>query len=135
MKINKRSIKAMYVITDTHTISIDDSISGETSVSVWENKPGEDRVLYTSINNDLYVDKAHVKEKKEAWYEVAVSYTNDDGTETLERKDSLKDAMQYAKNCSELQNENVDFIFIDRWCYDGSDARLDHTFNAQIINK
>jgi len=62
MKINKRSNGGMYVVTDTHTIYIDDSISGETSVSVWENKPDEDRVLYTSINNDLYVDKAKLKE-------------------------------------------------------------------------
>ena len=63
MKINKRSNGGMYVVTDTHTIYIDESISGETSVSVWENKPDEDIVLYTSINNDLYVDKANLNKQ------------------------------------------------------------------------
>ena len=62
MKINKRSNKAMYVVTDTHTIYIDDSINGETIVSVWENEPDEDMVLYASVNNDLYIDKAKLKE-------------------------------------------------------------------------
>jgi hypothetical protein len=75
------------------------------------------------------------EEIKEVWYEVAVSYTNDDGTETIERKNSLYKAINYAKNCSELQNENVDFVFVDRWCSNGINVEKDDTFKSQIINK
>ena len=74
-------------------------------------------------------------EIKEVWYEVAVSYTNDEGTETIEKKNSLYKAINYAKNCSELQNKNVDFVFVDRWYYDGSNVEKDDTFKSQIITK
>lgn len=75
------------------------------------------------------------KEIKETWYEVAVSYTNDDGTETIERKTTLNEAIDYAKNCSELKDKDVDFVFIDKWNYDGNDVHMDNTFKSQIITK
>ena len=59
MKIDKRSNGAMYVTTKTHTIYIDDSVDGETYVSVWiTDDKASDRALYHSINNELIVNKA-----------------------------------------------------------------------------
>lgn len=58
------------------------------------------------------------------WYEVAVSYKDDHGTETIATFDTLKKAKEYAKNHNDLSEsfmelwEEVDFIFIDRWYYD-----------------
>jgi hypothetical protein len=73
------------------------------------------------------------EETKEVWYEIAVSYTDDKGTETIERKTYLNEAIDYAKNCSELQNENVDFVFVDKWYYYEDKTYKDYTFKSQII--
>ena len=51
----------------------------------------------------------------EKWYEVAVSYTDDGGTETIATFDTLKEAKEYAENCDALEREYVDFLFIDKW--------------------
>ena len=55
---------------------------------------------------------------KNEWYEIAVSYTDDGGTESIESKDTLEEAIAYAKNCDELKWDDVKFVFIDRWYYD-----------------
>ena len=55
---------------------------------------------------------------KNEWYEIAVSYTDDGGTETIESKYTLEEAIAYAKNCDELNWDEVEFMFIDRWYYD-----------------
>ena len=55
------------------------------------------------------------------WYEVAVSYKDNHGTETISTFDKLKDAKEYAKNPNDFSEsfmelwEEVDFIFIDKW--------------------
>ena len=55
---------------------------------------------------------------KSEWYEIAVSYTDDGGTESIESKDTLEEAIAYAKNCDELKWDDVKFVFIDRWYYE-----------------
>ena len=75
---------------------------------------------------------------KNEWYEIAVSYTDDGGTETIESKDSLKEAITYAENCDELKLDDVEFIFIDRWYYDKDkygDENHRYEESAIIIDK
>ena len=74
--------------------------------------------------------------KKNEWYEIAVSYTDDGGTESIESKDTLEEAIAYAKNCDELKWDEVEFMFIDRWWCDTdkySNTKFDEP--AVIINK
>ena len=61
MKIDKRN-DTISITTKTHTIYIDDSKDddiedGATYIVVCENHPVKDKVLYRSINNDIYIDK------------------------------------------------------------------------------
>lgn len=75
---------------------------------------------------------------KTTWFEIAVSYTDEGGTETIESKDSLEDAIVYAESCDELKWDYVDFVFIDKWYYDISkygDENLRYNEPAIIINK
>lgn len=75
------------------------------------------------------------KSKEEKWYEVAVSYIHDNGTETIERKPSLVEAIDFAQKFKpEL---DVDFVFIDRWfCdYEGNNSGKDDEFKTLIINR
>ena len=55
---------------------------------------------------------------KNEWYEIAVSWTEDASTESIESKDTLEEAIAYAKNCDELKWDEVQFMFIDRWYCD-----------------
>ena len=41
----------------------------------------------------------------EKWYEVAVSYTDDGGTETIATFDTLKEAKQYAEKPQQIKKE------------------------------
>ena len=75
------------------------------------------------------------------WYEVAVSYTEDGSTETIESYDTLEEAKEFANKTSIINEEHIDFIFIDKW-YDadvlseyGGDARMDDDFKVIYINK
>ena len=55
MKIDKRN-DTISITTQTHSIYIEDS-KGATYIVVSENHPVKDKVLYRSINNDIYIDK------------------------------------------------------------------------------
>ena len=75
---------------------------------------------------------------KNEWYEIAVSYTDDGGTETIESKNTLEEAISHAKNCDELNWDEVEFMFIDRWYYDidkYGDENHRYDEPAVIINK
>ena len=72
------------------------------------------------------------------WYEIAVSYTDEGGTETIESKYTLEEAIAYAKNCDELKWDEVQFMFIDRWYCDTDkygEQNLQFDEPAVIINK
>ena len=51
----------------------------------------------------------------EKWYEVAVSYVDDCGTETIATFDKLKDAKQYIIKEDILSWDSIEFAFIDKW--------------------
>tara|TARA_Y100000310_G_C20501580_1_gene724265 strand:- start:265 stop:492 length:228 start_codon:yes stop_codon:yes gene_type:complete len=70
------------------------------------------------------------------WYEIAVSWKDDGGTQTIECMDNLNQAMDYARTCSELKESDVDFVFIDKWYTpDFIDNYMCEEFEAIIINK
>ena len=75
---------------------------------------------------------------KNEWYEIAVSYTDEGGTETIESKYTLEEAIAYAKNCDELKWDEVKFMFIDRWYCDTDkygEQNLKFDEPAVFINK
>jgi len=75
------------------------------------------------------------EERDTYWYEVAVSYTNDEGTETIERKPSLNEAIDYAQKCELLHDDGVDFVFVDKWfCDSKGEVVKDDKFKSLIIN-
>jgi len=49
------------------------------------------------------------------WYEVAVSYVDNCGTETIATFDKLKDAKQYIIKEDILSWDSIEFAFIDKW--------------------
>tara|TARA_R110002020_G_scaffold460777_1_gene679417 strand:+ start:161 stop:379 length:219 start_codon:yes stop_codon:yes gene_type:complete len=67
------------------------------------------------------------------WYEIAISWS-DGGTETIKIKESLTDAIDYAKNSKALHGKYVDFLFIDRWYLEKGNA-IKYEQDAIIINK
>ena len=75
----------------------------------------------------------------EKWYEVAVSYVDDGGTETIATFDTLKDAKNYASSDdgkSLVSESSVDFVFIDRWeAESGGSAWEDETFTPIIYKE
>jgi len=72
----------------------------------------------------------------EKWYEVAVSYVDDCGTETIEWFYKLKEAKEYTNNCDALERKYVDFVFIDKWySKDGDNAYKDRTFTPIIYKE
>ena len=85
----------------------------------------------------------------EKWYEVAVSYKDDHGTETIATFDTLKEAKQYADKPQQIKKEiwskeiqpysiweEVDFIFIDKWyAEDGGSAWREDNFDAIIYKE
>ena len=78
---------------------------------------------------------------KNEWYEIAVSYTDDGGTESIESKDTLEEALKFANSTDRIKDDDVGFIFIDKW-YDadvlseyGGDARIDDDFKVIYIDK
>ncbi len=75
------------------------------------------------------------KSKEEKWYELAVSYIHDNGTETIERKPSLDEAIDFAQKFKPALD--VDFVFIDRWFvdYKGNTSGKDDEFKTLIINR
>ena len=73
---------------------------------------------------------------KTEWYEIAVSYTDEGGTESIESKDTLVEAIKFVANCDEFKWDEVEFMFIDRWWCDAdkySNTKFDEP--AIIINK
>ena len=72
---------------------------------------------------------------KNEWYEIAVSYTDDGGTESIESKDTLEEAIAYAKNCDALEREYVDSLFIDKWYSEDGENAIRYDEPAVIINK
>jgi hypothetical protein len=50
------------------------------------------------------------------WYEVAVSYIEDGGTETIESFYKLDDAKKFVKTYK--MGEHIEFLFIDKWTCD-----------------
>ena len=84
--------------------------------------------LYKSASE--YIEEDHVDGKgnpeDNAWYEVALSYINDGGTESID----------YANNCTELKEDSVEFVFIDKWIKDNSDTNITvDNFDAIIFRK
>ena len=75
--------------------------------------------------------------KKNEWYEIAVSYTDDGGTESIESKDTLEEALKFANSTDRIKDDDVEFIFIDKWySEDGEYAyREDDDFKVIIIDK
>jgi len=72
----------------------------------------------------------------EKWYEVAVSYVDNCGTETIATFDKLKDAKQYIAEEDILSWDSVGFAFIDKWCAeDGGIAWEDKTFKPIIYKE
>ena len=80
--------------------------------------------------------KEEKKELQEEWYEVAVSYTDNGGTETIHSTDHKWSAVTYAREYSKTKDEGIDFVFIDKW-YTEVDNHphpiKDNSFNAIII--
>ena len=73
---------------------------------------------------------------KNEWYEIAVSYTDDGGTESVESKDTLVEAIKFVANCDEFKWDEVEFMFIDRWWCDAdkySNTKFDEP--AIVFNK
>ena len=73
---------------------------------------------------------------KNEWYEIAVSYIDDGGTESVESKDTLAEAIKFVANCDEFKWDEVEFMFIDRWWCDAdkySNTKFDEP--AIIFNK
>ena len=67
----------------------------------------------------------------EKWYEVAVTYVDDCGTETIATFDKLKDAKQYITEENILSWDSVGFAFIDKWyAKEGGSAFKDYNFDA-----
>ena len=57
---------------------------------------------------------------------------------SIESKDTLEEAIAYAKNCDELKWDEVQFMFIDRWYCDTDkygEQNLKFDEPAVIINK
>ena len=72
----------------------------------------------------------------EKWYEVAVSYVDDCGTETIATFDKLKDAKQYITEENILSWDSVEFAFIDKWeAESGGSAWEDETFTPIIYKE
>ena len=72
----------------------------------------------------------------EKWYEVAVSYVDDCGTETIATFDKLKDAKQYIIKEDILSWDSVEFAFIDKWyAEEGGGAWEDKTFKPIIYKE
>ena len=70
------------------------------------------------------------------WYEVAVSYVDNCGTETIATFDTLKEAKLYAEDCNDLNDEGVDFVFIDKWyAEEGGSAFKEDSFKAIIYKE
>ena len=73
---------------------------------------------------------------KNEWYEIAVSYIDDGGTESVESKDTLAEAIKFVANCDEFKWDEVEFMFIDRWWCDTdkySNTKFDEP--AIVFNK
>ena len=66
------------------------------------------------------------------WYEVALSYTQEGGTETIQSFKNLEQAKRFANNVILL--DDIDFVFIDKWKfnYDTLDNDKVKDFNPLI---
>ena len=72
----------------------------------------------------------------EKWYEVAVSYVDDCGTETIATFDKLKDAKQYITKEDILSWDSVEFAFIDKWYAEkGGSAFKEDNFDVIIYKE
>ena len=79
------------------------------------------------------------------WYEVAVTWDDDNGTETIASFDRLKQAKKFMNNDKEIKSEvqsdmfqHIENVFIDKWLGDTIMPNYkDRKFNAIIrtINK
>ena len=74
---------------------------------------------------------------KNEWYEIAVSYTDEGGTETIESKYDLEDALKFAENTNVINDDDIDFIFIDKWYAHGEEKQSfeDYAFKTIRFNK
>ena len=98
--------------------------------------PFKDNESATTFLKDHGYDQEWIDENIEfekEWYEIAVSYNDDAGTETGETSDNLKDAKKIGKTIDKNKSDNIDFVFIDKWyCFDGENQRVDE-FETVII--
>ena len=98
--------------------------------------PFKDNESATTFLKDHGYDQEWIDENIEfekEWYEIAVSYNDDAGTETVETSDNLKDAKKIGKTIDKNKSDNIDFVFIDKWyCFDGENQRVDE-FETVII--
>ena len=64
------------------------------------------------------------------WYELGISIDGD--TQTIARTDRLEELKEHASN-QVGRDKRVDFLFIDRWVWSGSDndmAEIDESFKV-----
>ena len=74
---------------------------------------------------------------KNIWYEIAFSYKNDGGTETIETSDTLEGAKVIVDDLFGMKRastlKDVDIVFIDRWyCENDGSGGKDRSFEPII---